>query len=81
MKSLEEILGEYFNCEKPFLEEPIKTDDNYEYFTDPGSRAYGKLVSLLYDLEELGVIKGIPLIEDVQSIIEALDEIVSGKEY
>lgn len=78
--SLEKILVEFFQCKKPFLKEPkvICKDDyetQYEYMTSHGSRAYEKLVKLIYDLGDLGV--GI----DSHHVIECLDSIVSGKEY
>lgn len=43
MKTLEEILQVYFNCEKPF------NDDANHTFTDEGTEAYKKLNELLDD--------------------------------
>ena len=78
--TIEEILQKHFGCKKPFLKKPKPyTDDDcgtrYEFMTQHGNRAYSKLVSLIYDLGDLGV--GI----DANHIIETLDNIVSGKEY
>lgn len=74
MKSLEEILQEYFGCKgkNPFLKKPRKLNDDgdYEYFTKAGAAAYGKLTALIEDLEGIGVI------DDSAAIIFTLDEIV-----
>lgn len=60
--TLEDILTKHFGCKKPFLAKPkICTDEQGEYyqpFTAAGSKAYEKLVELIYDLDELGVISG-----------------------
>lgn len=55
MKTLEELLQEYFGCEKPFIG---STDcDNGEEcviaFTEEGLEAYDKLIQLVYDIHAL----------------------------
>jgi len=76
MKALDEILKEYFGCNKPFLKNPTiecidyDGEKHYNYFTKTGSRAYSQLIGLIYDLESLGVLHG------ANGIIEKLDEIV-----
>lgn len=55
MKTLEELLQEYFGCEKPFIG---STDcDNEEEcviaFTEEGLEAYDKLIQLVYDIHAL----------------------------
>ena len=77
-KCLEEILQEYFGCEgSAFLEYPKKISvGHYEYFTESGSKSYGKLVSLITDLANLGTFEGLHISSD--DIIENLDNIVEG---
>jgi len=72
MRTLDEILQEYFGCKgKAFLKTPRKiNEDSYEYFTKSGAKAYEKLCFLLDDLQNLGVI------EDAEDIVEQLDSIV-----
>lgn len=76
MKSLDEILQEYFNCNKPFLKKrkliPTIDGERYEYLTQSGARAYGKLTDLLYDLAALGVIS----LSVANDAVEELDSIV-----
>ena len=55
MKTLEDLLQEYFGCEKPFIG---STDcDNEEEcviaFTEEGLEAYDKLIQLVYDIHAL----------------------------
>jgi hypothetical protein len=77
MKSLEEILQEYFGCKgkNPFLKNPRKLNDDgdYEYFTKAGAAAYGKLTALIEDLEGIGVLL------DAEGIIDELDQIVRSE--
>lgn len=70
--TLESILQDYFNCKKPFLNNPY-----YDYeercsitMTKRGYEKYGDLVRLLYDIQELTGI-------DVNDIIDELDSIAS----
>ena len=70
--TLESILQDYFNCKKPFLNNPY-----YDYeeltpvtMTKRGYEKYGDLVRLLYDIQELTNI-------DVNDIIDELDSIAS----
>ena len=72
MKTLEQILQENFNCEKPFLDTPYFDEEECApvTLTEQGSRAYADLVSLLYDI---GKLSGI----NANGIIEELDDIVS----
>ena len=79
--NLEQILQKYFDCSQPFL--PYKKivgrwsdgEPVYAYCTIQGNNAYNKLISLLYDLQSIGV--GL----DANAVIEVLDSIVSGQEY
>jgi len=77
MKSLEEILQEYFGCKgkNPFLKKPRKLNDegDYVYLTKAGAAAYGKLIALIEDLEGIGVI------DDAEGIMDELDQIVRGE--
>ena len=73
---LESILRNGFGSSKPFLKTPKIYHDrdgekSYEYFTKSGAEAYGKLTSVIYALENLGVL------EDANEIVENLDDIVS----
>jgi hypothetical protein len=61
MKTLEEILQEYFNCKKPFKKN--------EKLSESGWKAYGKLTKLIHDLGTLGVIKS------ADNVVESLDYI------
>lgn len=72
MKTLEEILQEYFNCKKPFLKNPYYDDKELSpvVFTESGSRAYSELIGLLYDVSH---VTGI----DVNDIVDQLDSIAS----
>ena len=63
-RTLEEVLQHFFGCKKPFA----KNGD----FTAQGSKAYGKLVELLYNV-------GILAETDMNDIIESLDYIVTEK--
>ena len=68
MKTLEDILRE-LGSKRPFLNEVnIDEEGHRQPFTDSGSRAYGKLVSILYDVGELTN-------TDMNDIIEELDDI------
>lgn len=55
MKTLEELLQAYFDCEKPFIGSP--DCDNEEEcviaFTEEGLEAYDKLIQLVYDIHAL----------------------------
>ena len=77
---LEDILQKYFGCKKPFLKKKricgyyIGNDTrvpDYEYLTRAGGKAYGKLTSLLYDLEKM-----LGADFDTNRWIALLDEIV-----
>lgn len=70
MKTLEDILIEYFGCAKPFDYKNGK-DDN---MTDEGMLAYQDLVNLLFDLNMLGVL-------NADSAIKILDTIASEKDF
>lgn len=72
MKTLEEILQEYFNCKKPFLKHPYFDEKERApiTFTQRGSAAYSQLISLLYDISDLTGI-------GVEHIIDQLDSISS----
>ena len=75
-KTLEDILQEYFGCKgNAFLKRPREIyDGTCEYFTKSGSKAYGRLESLLEDLEKLGAFEGLDI--SAMDIIDNLDEIV-----
>ena len=66
MMTLEKILQVYFNSKNP-----LNKNGN---FTEAGSRAYGNLTSLIYDLSGLIEI-------DVHEIIEQLDHIANDNVY
>ena len=55
MKTLEDILYEYFDCKEPFLDKPYYDADERApvVFTTDGAKAYGRLISLLYDIGHL----------------------------
>lgn len=69
--NLESILQKYFKCKKPFLKNPY-----YDYEEHPvtltrhGGKAYGNLISLLYDIGKVCEI-------NVNDIVDELDSIVS----
>lgn len=71
-KTLEEILQEYFDCEKPFLDEPYYDKEECAPFTltDEGAKAYVNLIGLLYSV---GNLTG----RSVNAIVDQLDEICS----
>lgn len=58
---LENILIDYFNLSKDY--------EDYEW-----NKSYDKLISLLYNLKELGVL------DNANSVIDKLDKIDSGSE-
>lgn len=72
MKTLEDILAEYFGCKKPFLKTPKNCGDFTEYFTAQGGKAYGKLTQLLYDVGALTEHSHV-----INDIVETLDNIVN----
>ena len=55
MKTLEELLQEYFGCEKPFIGSPdCENEEECEIaFTEEGLEAYDKLIQLVYDIHAL----------------------------
>lgn len=81
--SLESILRKRFGCKRPVLKKPYKyTTDGVEnewYLTVSGGKAYEKLVSLIYDLDDLtdGDYKLYDLVDDLDLIV---DKQVSGLE-
>jgi hypothetical protein len=84
MLTLDEILRKSFGCGKPFLKKPKvcgyfvgeTPEPCYEYMTRSGGRAYGKLVDLLYSLEQL-LGDGF----DANHWITELDRIVNDEDY
>lgn len=70
--TLESILQDYFNCKKPFLNNPYYDDKELcpVTMTKRGYEKYGDLVSLLYRIQNLTGI-------DVNDIIDELDSIAS----
>lgn len=74
MKSLEQILQDNFNCEKPFLKDfKVNEDGSREPFTKKGAEAYSKLIDTLYSLDGiLGMDEYSDILED---IVETLDNI------
>lgn len=83
MKSLEDILREYFGLTGPAFPdcEPRRNGcgdwDQGTLLTDDGWKAYIKLTNLVDDLGNLGVITTI----DACKVIENLDEILTSKGY
>lgn len=79
---LETILRDDFGCKRPLYKNPkVKKGngyfyDEYEYLTVSGSKAYTKLVQVVYHLEEL-----LGSLVDANTIIEELDSIVDSKQY
>ena len=78
--TLESILKKYFGCRKPFRNTPKieKNDDgetSYTFLTNRGFEAYDKLVELVYDLEDIGVIR------DANEVVEELDCIATDMVY
>ena len=70
--TLESILQNYFNCKKPFLKNPYYDEEERApiTMTANGSRAYSKLIHLIYDI---GSVTG----RDVNHIVDELDSITS----
>ena len=79
---LDAILREHFGCKRPFFKRPKVKEhlgygfNSYDYITVSGSKAYAKLVSLIYDLGAM-----LPELVDADEIVEALDEIVEDPGY
>lgn len=73
MKRLEEILQEYFDCEKPFIGNPDCDDetDCVVDFTEEGSEAYDRLIQFVYDIHELTGLNS-------EEMVKELDSIASG---
>lgn len=74
MRTLEEILQEYFDCEKPFIgvqNTPNDADCVGDCFTKEGSEAYDRLIQLVYDIHKLTGI-------DSEEMVKGLDAIASG---
>lgn len=68
--ALDEIL-ELLGSDDPFLEEiEIDSDGHKQPFTDSGSVAYGKLIDILYAVENLTD-------TDMENIVETLDSIAN----
>lgn len=69
---LENILQKYFKCKKPFLKHPYYDEEELRpiTLTTHGAKAYGNLISLLYDIGNLCDI-------DVNNIVDELDIIAS----
>ena len=83
MKSLEEILQEYFGLTGPAFPDckPQRDEcgdwDQKTLLTEDGWKAYIKLTNLVEDLGNLGVMAT----TDAQEAIENLDEILTSKGY
>lgn len=81
LRSLHDILKHCFGCEEPFLKKReldyVESDgtEHYNCMTESGIEAYNKLISLLYGLENMGVI------DYANDIIGSLDSIVDGNDY
>ena len=74
MITLEEVLQRDFNCKRPFYKNPPKNaDGSREYLTNAGSKAYSRLVGMLYDI-------GAITETDINEVVERLDQIVN-EEY
>lgn len=79
--TLEQILQNYFNCNKPFLKTPKRIpaneyrNEHNEYLTIAGINAYGELIGLVYDLGEL--IDGF----NAEDVVGQLDSIVADSNY
>ena len=75
MKSLEQILQDYFGCRgDAFTRESARpTPGNISNFTPEGANAYIRMEALLNDLGRLGVFVGTP--HGVEGIISKLDAI------
>lgn len=67
MKLLEEVFTDYFDCPAPF--------DNNGELTEQGVLAYTKLLSLIQDLQSLGIVTETERTED------RIDEIIDGAVY
>ena len=67
MKSLEEVFTDYFDYPAPF--------DNNGELTEQGVLAYTKLLSLIQDLQSLGIVTETERTED------RIDEIIDGAVY
>lgn len=65
-RTLEEVLQDFMNCERPFNEDGSVTDE--------GSNAYAKLTNLLYDI---GNMTG----REMEDVVGALDFIMNEKFY
>ena len=81
MKSLEDILKEYFGLEGPAFPdcEPQRNEygdwDQETLLTENGWKAYIKLTNLVSDLGNIGVMAT----ADAQEVIDNLDEILTSK--
>ena len=83
--TIAEILRKSFKCRKVFLKKKKvcgywisggESEPDYEYLTKSGGKAYVKLTSLLYSLEQL-----LGNDFDADRWITELDNIVSGEDY
>lgn len=72
MPTLEAVLRQQFNCEKPFLDGPYYDECERApmTLTDEGSKAYDKLINLVYTL---GNLTGC----NVNQMVDQLDRIAS----
>ena len=80
--TLGDILRKHFHCKHPFYNKPKKFKDcdyvtSYEYLTNSGNKAYGKLIEVLYDIRQLLPEYG----DTIEDIVEDLDFIADGEEY
>ncbi|MCM1324099.1 MAG: hypothetical protein NC218_08050 [Acetobacter sp.] len=77
--TLEDIMHNYRflpKSKKAFRDNPKMVDGLPESATKAGARAYARLITMLYDV---GKVTGCA--PEVNNIVEALDDIVSGGNY
>lgn len=83
--TMDEFLKKYFGCKRPFREYAKRVinefgEEEYEYLTKSGFKAYGQFVHMLYDLsslcEQTGM-TGFVNPDNVNSAVDCFDELVS----
>ena len=71
--NLEDFFKKWFGVKHPFLAHPKKRKDGgTEYLTSKGYVAYRKMMDLLGDLSELGIIPS------GEKALDIVDDIISG---
>ena len=82
MKTIEELLYNFTKSKKLFLKRPYRDYDGYPItLTKAGYKAYGKLISVIYDLSEFVEADDKLLSNKLYTLVDTLDFIIDREIY